>query len=85
MERVFQISWESSHCHNPGHEGVTFGKENAVTAARFIIDAQTVKAGKAAVCDEIRSEMSKSWRTKFFGCRVCVKCPGVPEGHRKIF
>ena len=85
MERVFQISWEFSHYPNPRHEGVTFGKENAVTAATFIIDAQAVKAGKAAVCDEIRPEMSKYWRKKFFGCRLFVTWPGVPEGYRKIF
>ena len=62
MERVFQKSFDPSHYHTIRHTGVS----------KVLLLVKTLKAGKAAGCNEIRPEIHKALnRGVFWLTRVC--------------
>ena len=62
MERVFQKSFDPSHYHTIRHTGVS----------KVLLLVKTLKAGKAAGCNEIRPEIHKTFnRGVFWLTRVC--------------
>jgi len=59
MERIFQRSFKLGHYHTTGHTRGTSGGENTTTAPEVFLAVKTLKAGKAAGCNEICPEILK--------------------------